>query len=100
MANTLVLGGGFEGSSLCKALVKGGHNVYSLDNYDNSRPMLEENYYNDIEYTNGASKDIAKLYNYPDLKFDYVFYQDDTLNNICNEVLNFVKKHNAELIGY
>lgn len=54
----LVTGGaGFIGSHLCERLVKGGHQVISLDNYFTGS---RENHVAGVEYREGHTKDIEK----------------------------------------
>lgn len=61
-------GAGFIGTNLIKQLLKDGHNVTSLDNYDSG---LRSNEQNGCNYITSDISDINKLY---PLEFDVIFH--------------------------
>lgn len=61
-------GAGFVGTNLCKKLIKLGHKVISIDNYNTGK---KENHIEGVEYLN---MDIRNIYDYSWLQPDIIFH--------------------------
>ena len=105
----LVTGGaGFIGSHLCESLIKGGCEVFSLDNYSTG---TKDNHINGVTYIEGEVKDIRDLISFtPDILYHLGEYSrvEQSFDDIeivwesnkrgIFEVLQFCRKNGSKLI--
>jgi UDP-glucose 4-epimerase len=92
----LVTGGaGFIGANLCEYLASLGHSVTSLDNYSSGKKI---NHVDGVNYIEGHTKDIFKIFEAVQGRFDCIFHLGE-YSKICPSFDDYSSVINSNLCG-